>query len=83
MFTPNAVQFVGVVQVRVGDAVHTLPVRIMNIAPDSAEGAGGLFEENGEFGILVNARAGSSELEARVRAAAEEAARLLSRRVLH
>lgn len=84
MFTPTAVQFLGVVEVRVGDAVHTLPVQAMNRVPDSRERAvGGLFEENGQFGIMVNMHAGAAEVEKHVRAAAEEAARLLSLRVLH
>jgi hypothetical protein len=84
MFTPTAVQFLGVVQVRVGNAVHTLPVRAMNIAPDSpANAAGGLFEEDGAFGIIVNMRAGAAEVEKHVRSATEEAVRLISRRALH
>jgi hypothetical protein len=84
MFTSNAVQFLGVVHVRVGEAVHVLPVQAMNMSPDSTgHAAGGLFEEHGQFGIMVNIHAGAAEIEKHVRAAAEEATRMLRRREMH
>jgi hypothetical protein len=81
---PHFGQLLGVVQVRVGDAVHTLQVQAMNIVPDViGHAAGGLFEEDGQFGIMVNMHAGAKDVEKHVHAAAEEAARVLQKRLMH
>jgi hypothetical protein len=82
--TANGVQLLGVVTVRIGNAVHTLPIQAVQMTPDAHEGAmGGLFEDDGNFGIMVRAHEDANEVQKQVKTAVDEAVRILSQRTMH
>jgi hypothetical protein len=83
MFATSAVQFLGVVQVRVGETTHTLPVQAISTARDGEGHVGGLFEDDGQLGIMVEASGNPVEIERAVQQAAAEAAQILARRFMH
>ncbi len=88
-------RLLGYVQVRVGSQSVALPVQSVEFATkDDArvdvrkdvEGnatVGGLFEEGGQLGILVDSHASDAEVQAQIVKASEEAVRQLSKRYLN
>lgn len=76
-------RLLGVVQLRVGDRTYTVPVQALSFVSDGdrPETAGGFFVEGEQLGILVDASA--PDVDARIRAASEEAVRHLSLKVLN
>jgi hypothetical protein len=83
-FTP-VVDFLGVVQIRVGECTVTLPVQAAELPRDDVGRAtGGFFQESaGGYGILVRRGAKPAEVEDQIRRGVAEAVRHLSSRVLN
>ncbi len=88
-------RLLGFVQVHVGSRTVALPVQSVPFAtnddarvnerkdPEGNPQAGGLFEEGGQFGILVDEDASDAEVQAQIVKASEEAVRQLSKRYLN
>jgi hypothetical protein len=95
----QASRLLGYVQVHVGSRTVALPVQAIDFATNDdargpgfvndrkdAEGnaqAGGLFEEGGQLGILVDGAASDADVQAQIVKASEEAVRRLSKRYLN
>ncbi len=88
-------RLLGYVQVHVGSRTVALPVQAIDFATNDdarvnerkdAEGngqPGGLFEEGGQLGILVDSAASDADVQAQIVKASEEAVRQLSKRYLN
>lgn len=88
-------RLIGYVQVHVGSRTVALPVQAVHFASErdtrvndrkdaeETSHAGGLFEEGGQLGILVDGDASEAQIQAQIVAASEEAVRQLSKRYLN
>ena len=88
-------RLLGYVQVHVGSQMVALPVQAVHFASNhdapvnerkDAEGnsrSGGLFEEGGQLGIIVDGDASEAEVQAQIVKASEDAVRELSKRYLN
>jgi len=85
-------QLLGYVQVQVGSRLFALPVQSVRFhegaasrseASKNVKKPGGLFEEDGELGILVDGSASEADVEAQIASASAEAVRELSKRHLN
>jgi hypothetical protein len=88
----ESARLLGFVQVHVGSRTIALPVQAVHFASHGdadAIGAernalaGGLFEEGGQLGILVDDDASDADVQAQITKASAEAVRQLSQRYLN
>ena len=77
-------RLLGFVQVYVGSKTYALPVQSVRFTRGGeTAAAGGLFEEAGQLGILVNGDASDADVQAQIVKASEEAVVELSKRYLN
>ena len=89
----QSARLLGFVQVHVGSRTIALPVQSVHFASNGDAGAssdrernadcGGLFEEGGQLGILVDDQASDADVQAQIAKASLEAVRQLSKRYLN
>jgi hypothetical protein len=74
---------VGVVQLKVGERVVSVPVHSVSfLNEDSAKTSGGFFVEGDSYGILVSAQASAQDVQAQMNEACRDAVRHLSKQLL-
>lgn len=78
----SSARLLGYVQLRVGERLYALPVQAVSFDRDSGTAPGGFFDEKGELGILVDAKASDHDVQAQIASASEDAVRYFAKKYL-
>jgi hypothetical protein len=76
-------RLLGFVRVVVGAHVFDLPVQAVPFEKDGDRAAGGLFESDGQLGIIVDEAASQPQVQAQIEQATAQAVRHLSQKYLN